>query len=85
VNMLPDILFDPILSVARMERQMGEVIEFPEDKMSARHQEIMFFVHQIKCYPGNQHLTDSEMLARLLPELEAWGAGLPNDPCGHRK
>jgi hypothetical protein len=63
---------------------MSEVIEFPPERMSARQQEILEFVHQLMCYPRNHGRSEREVLADILPELEAWGAGWPDAPCGRK-
>jgi hypothetical protein len=63
---------------------MGKVIEFPPEKMSARQREILEMVHWIMCAPANHGRSEREVLADILPELEAWGAGMPDAPCGRR-
>jgi hypothetical protein len=63
---------------------MSEVIEFPRDRMSARQQEILEIVHWMMCYPANHGRSEREVLADILPELEAWGAGMPDAPCGRK-
>ena len=63
---------------------MGEVIEFPPEKMSAHQRFILEMVGWRMCDPANHGRSEREVLADILPELEAWGEGMPDAPCGRR-
>jgi hypothetical protein len=54
---------------------MSEVIEFPRERMSARQQEILEFVHQLMCYPRNHGRSEREVLADILPGAGGVGRG----------